>query len=60
MQKLNQVAHKQIPIPNTENPKNPKGFFGYFEECEGYNKLVAFGSYNDVLKLTWIHKEYLL
>lgn len=58
MEKLNKTVWKQIP--NTENLKNPNGFFGYFEEHEGYNKLVAYGSSNDQLQLIWIHKAYQL
>jgi hypothetical protein len=54
--KLNETVKKEIP--NTENISNPDGFFGYFEEREGYNKLVAFCSRNDQSKFTWIHKAY--
>lgn len=58
MEKLSQTFYHEIP--NTENLKNPKGFFGYFEAKEGYNKLIAFGSNNDQLQLTWVHKDYVL
>jgi hypothetical protein len=56
MEKLNQQAIK-AEIPNTENSRNPNGFFGYFEEREGYNKLVAYGTES---KMSWVHKEYQL
>lgn len=49
MEKLNQTVKKEIP----------NGFFGYFEERDGYNKLVAYGTpIKDELKFSWIHKEY--
>ena len=50
MEKLNQTVKKEIP----------NGFFGYFEEKEGYNKLVAFGPYDTQSRFTWVHKEYQL
>jgi len=59
MEKLSQQAIK-VEIPNTENANNPNGFFGYFEEREGYNKLVAYGPYSIESKFSWVHKEYQL
>jgi hypothetical protein len=59
MEKLSQQAIK-AEIPNTENARNPNGFFGYFEEREGYNKLVAYGPYDTESKFSWVHKEYQL
>jgi hypothetical protein len=58
MEKLSQTV--KMEIPNTENIKNPNGFFGYFEQHEGYNKLVAYGSCNDEPSLAWVHKAYQL
>lgn len=57
MEKLNQ-AFKQN-IPNTENSKNPNGFFGFFEAKDGYNKLVAYGSNTNDSNLSWVHRDYL-
>jgi len=57
MEKLNQAVKR--PIPNTENSKNPNGFFGYFEQRQGYNKLVAYGPYDTESRFAWIHREYL-
>ena len=56
MEKLNQAT--KTAIPNTENIKNPEGFFGYFEQREGYNKLVAYGPYDRESKFSWVHREY--
>lgn len=56
LEKLKRTLKKNIP--NTENIKYPKGFFGYFEELEGYNKLVAYGPRSNELNFSWIHKEY--
>lgn len=58
MEKLNQS--EKLNIPNTENYKHPKGFFGFFEPKDGYNKLVGYGPCDENFKLTWIHKEYII
>ena len=56
MEKLTLATKREIP--GTANSQNPNGFFGYFEEREGYNKLVAYGPYDKESKFTWVHREY--
>ena len=53
-----QQLNRQL-IPGTETKKRISGYFGYFEEKQGYNKLVAYGPQDDTLQFSWIHKEYL-
>lgn len=57
MEKLNQTLKQEIP--NTENSKNPNGFFGFFEPKDGYNKLVAYGPNTDNFRLSWVHRDYI-
>ena len=57
MEKLSQTVKKEIP--ETQNSRNPNGFFGYFEERKGYNKLVAYGPYDVESKFSWVHREYI-
>jgi len=56
LEKLGKTIKKNVP--NTENMKYPQGFLGYFEQLEGYNKLVAYAPQGDDLKFSWVHKEY--
>lgn len=45
-------------LSEAEYLTNSEGCFGFFEDREGFKKLVAYGPVTNELKFTWVHKDY--